>query len=351
MRRGHLYLPFSNTNADHYYFFFGQNGAMRTGWQSLFDGRNFTGSGLENGWYRFRANGTQILGWTQGARGVWYFMDPADTGSAGLSNQGRMIYGRNGDYGRLTLPRSNSRLNSDIAVNPSHFADFLIDGSGAMLVGAHRRDWNNVRWDAGTGTTAPGWQTFVTERNGALVIDTWEQVDGSWYRTAPTGHALTGTTANQGIHRVSDAVRGTNANCVTENAYTTGNCRTRYFHFNGDGVMSANGWVNLAADRGVGAILPGGVQGTQPVQNYVHAAADGVLAQGWRRVSNHWYFFGLETRNESGAPLLSMVTGGGNTTFNTAGVTLPTYAPARPAAAPADGVNVFHHNGMWLRAN
>ena len=337
-------LPFSNRNTERTENFLFRNGAMVTGWQEVNGWNHNSGRGLENGWYRFAANGAQVIGWTQ-SRGIWYYMNDVVVGipAAGTTNVGRMITANNSE-GRVTLPRSNRLIEDFRALNLGTLvlpvppaqphrvaADFVFNNAGHLLTGNFRTNTTNSADNV--------FFTYVTDSAGALLLGavepldatgqrnhlggTWHNVGGQYFRVQPDGRTMSGAWAWP-VDRLFNADG-------TEN-------RVRHFSFDTYGVMrtgNRNGWVTLT--NATHGLFPGDVPLTVTGANtYLAVRANGELVQGWHNVNGRWFYI-FDADHPTEIPFTMAV-----------GNNVQTTEVGRPGFA---GPQNFHNpNGHWLNS-
>ena len=291
------------------YYYFGEDGAMLTGWQpaegmpryylepngdsveaSL--GKAYRGwQQVDGRWYHFdEANAQQQVKWQVRAvsdtESLTYYYDP-DTGAIpdGFAQVGGVT--------RYFMPEGHMAVGL-VSIDESQYYFY---NNGAMATGVvtvgEGEDARTYSFDAETGRAATGWNRAADGKryyftDGAAVAG-WQLIDERWYHFDEQAlHQLTGwqeRTANGETHRYYYNADGTLPPVGISNV----NGMSRYVYPDGHVAV---GWATL--EDGVHYFDPQGQQATGDTVIdgvFYPFSAEGVLPQGWHATAEARYFY------------------------------------------------------------
>ncbi|MBR6484785.1 MAG: hypothetical protein IKT14_07165, partial [Clostridiales bacterium] len=268
---------------DDKYYCFGEDGALKTGWQSETDSYNGT---LK--WYYFTTKGA-YTGW-HNISGKWYYFQE-NTGSYSSKP-----YMRTGsctiDEKRYLFDENGVMQTGWVDASPSddyHMWYYYDPETGAAPTGwksiggkwYYFSDYGSVR----TGIIFIDGSYYSFDSNGAMQKNKWINLkeyygyyEDTWLYFGSNGKAVTGWNQIGGKWYYFDPIQETEYGGYTQPTMVTGlqYIGKSYFFFNSSGVMQT-GWQCETS-------------GTH--KTWFYFGSDGKAVTGWQQLGGKWYHFG-----------------------------------------------------------
>ena len=242
-------------NVDGKLYYFDETGIMKTGWieengswTDPDDGEVYTWTN----WYYADSKGVLASGWNK-IGSFWYYFSPYT-----ITDE----YGWDGYLPTL-------HMNGSEVIDGKPY--FLNPANGRMGSGGWIEDKHTYEYEDGYVETWTNW--YYADSSGVLATG-WKQIKSKWYYFRPIN--------KDDEYSYNVGMMYTGNHLINGKSYL----------FSKDGIMQSGGWVKDYYE------FTDYLGNKRSYTDWYYADSNGVLAEGWKKLSGKWYYFSKSSKEE-----------------------------------------------------